>query len=193
VAHETDFHQFMLYTPVPGTPLFEEMTAAGRMLPDVDLADIHGQFKFNFAHLAISRDQSKTMLDAAFRRDYERNGPSIFRICQTTLQGWMRYKDHPDSRVRERFRWESSQLRGAYNAALWAMEHRLAHTNRELSQRIAALRGQVEAEFGGAAKWARRLAGPMMLWSAWREEHRLAAGKTYEPRPVIDRRHWAAS
>ena len=28
----TDFHQFMLYTPVPGTPLFEQMTEEGRML-----------------------------------------------------------------------------------------------------------------------------------------------------------------
>ena len=27
VAHDTDFHQFMLYTPVPGTPLFAEMTS----------------------------------------------------------------------------------------------------------------------------------------------------------------------
>ena len=25
VAHQTDFHQFMLYTPVPGTPLYQEM------------------------------------------------------------------------------------------------------------------------------------------------------------------------
>ena len=32
VSHGTDFHQFMLYTPVPGTPLFEQMTEEGRML-----------------------------------------------------------------------------------------------------------------------------------------------------------------
>ena len=32
VAHGTDFHQFMLYTPVPGTPLFEQMEQEGRML-----------------------------------------------------------------------------------------------------------------------------------------------------------------
>ena len=44
VAHETDFHQFMLYTPVPGTPLYKEMLGEGRLL-DVDLADIHGQHK----------------------------------------------------------------------------------------------------------------------------------------------------
>src|SRR3982751_2949747 len=36
VAHDTDFHQFMLYTPVPGTPLYFEMKEQGRMLPDVN-------------------------------------------------------------------------------------------------------------------------------------------------------------
>src|ERR1039457_6532726 len=49
VSHETDFHQFMLYTPVPGTPLYQEMQAQHRLI-DVDLADIHGQHKFNFQH-----------------------------------------------------------------------------------------------------------------------------------------------
>ena len=31
VRHNTDFHQFMLYTPIPGTPLHAELTAQGRM------------------------------------------------------------------------------------------------------------------------------------------------------------------
>ncbi|MDA2930682.1 radical SAM protein, partial [Acidobacteria bacterium AH-259-O06] len=79
VSHETDFHQFMLYTPMPGTPLYREMAEQGRLL-DVDLADIHGQYKFNFQHAAISRDDSKKFLDWAFWRDFERNGPSLYRI-----------------------------------------------------------------------------------------------------------------
>ena len=29
VAHDTDFHQFMLYTPVPGTPLYAQMKERG--------------------------------------------------------------------------------------------------------------------------------------------------------------------
>src|SRR6202142_444003 len=53
VSHATDFHQFMLYTPVPGTPLYSEMSQQGKLL-DVNLADIHGQDKFNFEHAAIS-------------------------------------------------------------------------------------------------------------------------------------------
>jgi hypothetical protein len=189
VSHATDFHQFMLYTPVPGTPLFHEMTEQGRML-NVDLADIHGQFQFNFDHGAISRDQSKTFLDWAFRRDFEVNGPSLFRIVQTTFQGWMRYKHHPDRRVRARFEWEARNLRKTYNAALWAMEHRLKQTNHEISQRVRELRKQMEGEFGAFSKWAARVVGPVMLWSAKREEKRLAKGKTYEPPTFIERRNW---
>ena len=122
VRYETDFHQFMLYTPVPGTPLYQEMADQGRLLTDVDLADIHGQFKFNFRHTAISRDDSKKFLDWAFWRDFERNGPSLYRLCQTLLQGWQRYKDYPDPRVRQRFARQVKKLSGAYNAALWVME-----------------------------------------------------------------------
>jgi radical SAM superfamily enzyme YgiQ (UPF0313 family) len=67
VSHSTDFHQFMLYTPVPGTPLYEQMAREDRLLRDVDYADVHGQFKFNFKHAAISRDDSKRFLDWRFR------------------------------------------------------------------------------------------------------------------------------
>ena len=36
---------------------------------------------------AISRDDSKRFLDWAFWRDFESNGPSLYRMCQTMLQG----------------------------------------------------------------------------------------------------------
>ena len=41
VSHDTDFHQFMLYTPVPGTPLYQQMAEEGRLLSDIDYADVH--------------------------------------------------------------------------------------------------------------------------------------------------------
>lgn len=189
VSHATDFHQFMLYTPVPGTPLFFEMREQGRLL-DVDLADIHGQFKFNFQHAAISREQSKTFLDWAFRRDFQVNGPSLFRIIETSYQGWMRYKDHPDGRVRARFEWQAEQFKHAYTGALWAMERQLKKTNEDIAARVRQLRAQVEGEFGAISKWAARLIGPVMLWSARREERRLARGKTYEPPTFIERSNW---
>ena len=192
VRHDTDFHQFMLYTPVPGTPLFFEMQEQGRMLPEIDLADIHGQHEFNFRHAALSKKGSKRWLDHAFRRDFERNGPSIYRICRTTLQGWKRYKDDADARVRARFTREARSLRDGYAAALWAMERHLRRTNAAVADKVHALGEEIAAEFGLRSRIASAVLGPLLLWSARREERRLAAGFTYEPKPIVERRNWTA-
>ncbi len=191
VAHETDFHQFMLYTPVPGTPLYREMDEKGRLLK-VDLADIHGQHKFNFQHAAISRDESKGFLEAAFQRDFERNGPSLYRICRTSLQGWMRYKNDPDVRVRERFAWEIRSIKTAYSGLLWAMERQLRSANEPVSRQIRALREEIAAEFGIGTRVMAWLLGPLLLWTSRREQRQLAGGKTYEPKTFIERRNWKA-
>jgi radical SAM superfamily enzyme YgiQ (UPF0313 family) len=190
VAHDTDFHQFMLYTPVPGTPLYAEMSAQGRMLEGVDLADIHGQDRFNFEHAAIPREESKKLLDWAFRRDFERNGPSIYRICRTTLEGWRRYHNDPDPRVRARFAWEARSLRDGYASALWAMEKYLRGANSAVAERIRVLRREIGREFGLMSRVMSRVLGPVILWSARREARRLAAGQTYEPRTIVERRNW---
>ena len=193
IDYETDFHQFMLYTPVPGTPLYQEMADQGRLLPNVDYADIHGQYKFNFQHGAISRDDSKRFLDWAFWRDFERNGPSLYRLCQTMLQGWQRYKDHPDPRVRERFTRQVKKIIGAYNAALWAMERDFKKVNRTVSEKIHHLRREVEKEFPVVARLTAASLGPVLLWSTRREARRLASGQTYEPPTFIERSHWIAA
>jgi radical SAM superfamily enzyme YgiQ (UPF0313 family) len=193
VGCETDFHQFMLYTPVPGTPLYQEMADQGRLLTDVDLADIHGQHELNFRHGAISRDDSKRFLDWAFRRDFERNGPSLYRMCQTMLQGWQRYKDYPDPRVRERFARQVNKLSGAYTAALWVMEREFQKINRSVSEQIHKLRREVEKEFPVVARLTSAWLGPILLWFTRREEQRLASGHTYEPPTFIERRNWVSA
>jgi radical SAM superfamily enzyme YgiQ (UPF0313 family) len=191
VAYQTDFHQFMLYTPVPGTPLYQEMAEQGRLLTDMDPADIHGQFKFNFRHAAISREDSKRFLDWAFWRDFESNGPSLYRMCRTVLNGWQRYKDYPDPRVRERFAREAKKLNSAYSAALWAMEREFKKVNRSVSEQIHKLRREVEEEFPVVARLTAASLGPILLWTTRREERRLALGRTYEPPTFIERRNWA--
>jgi radical SAM superfamily enzyme YgiQ (UPF0313 family) len=193
VGYQTDFHQFMLYTPVPGTPLYQEMSEQGRLLADIDPADIHGQFKFNFRHAAISRDDSKRFLDWAFWRDFEKNGPSLFRMCQTMLLGWQRYKDCPDARVRERYTREVKKLSSAYNAALWVMEQEFKKVNRGVSDRIHKLRREVEKEFPIVSRLTAASLGPILLWATRREENRLAKGRTYEPPTFLERTNWVAA
>lgn len=190
VAHGTVFHQFMLYTPIPGTPLYREVEADGRLLANVDLADIHGQYKFNFRHAAIRRDESKTFLDRAFRRDFEVNGPSLYRLMDGMFTSWKRYKDDADPRVRDRVRADAARLASGYGAALWAMEKFLREPHRTVSDRIRELRLRIEREIGGLAPIVNRLAGPLLLLSARREARLGAAGRVLEPRTFVDRRNW---
>ena len=191
VSHDTDFHQFMLYTPAPGTPLYEQMLKEGRLLRGVEYADVHGQYKFNFKHGAISREDSKRFLDWAFWRDFEANGPSLYRIARTLLAGWKRYKDWPDVRVRERFAREMQRLSGLYGAALWAMERQFRSVNRGVSEQIRALRNEFRRESGIVSRMLPPVLGPLLLWTTRREDRRLARGKTYEPPTILERKNWA--
>jgi radical SAM superfamily enzyme YgiQ (UPF0313 family) len=192
VAHDADCHQFMLYTPIPGTPLYQDVEAQGRLL-DVDLADIHGQWKFNFEHEAIARDDSKTLLDWAFDLDYQRNGPSLFRLMRTMFDGWKRYRNDPDPLVRARAWLEAKQLRMGYGAALWAMEKYLRDTNRQVSERIRELRKEVERELGVVSRLVNHVAGPVALWASRRDNRLFPGGRRLEPRMFIDRRNWGTA
>ncbi len=193
ISHDTDFHQFMLYTPVPGTPLYQTMSEQKRLLSGVDYADVHGQFKFNFEHAAISRDDSKRILDWAFWRDFELNGPSLYRMSRTLLAGWRRYKDWPDERVRERFSREMGRLSGVYGSALWAMEWQFRKVNGEVSGKIRKLRQEFARESGFVSRMIPAILGPIFLWTTRQEERRLARGKTYEPPTIVERSNWSAA
>ena len=116
--YNTDFHQFMLYTPIPGTPLHAELSAQGRLKDESEfhVGDIHGQLIFNYRHAHIHNDQEADFVRRAFERDFEVNGPSIARIVRTMLAGWKRYKSCPDRRVRRRFAWESRELGTTFSA-----------------------------------------------------------------------------
>ena len=191
VAHDADCHQFMLYTPVPGTPLHAEMEAQGRMLNGVDLADIHGQWKFNFRHEHIGRDDSKRWLDWAFEHDFTVNGPSLFRMMRTMFEGVKRYGADSDARVRGRFASEADKLRNGYGAALWAMEKYLRGSNEEVSRRVRALRRDIERELGGVSKVVNNAVGPVLLWAARRDARKYPAGRPLEPPCFVERTNWA--
>ena len=190
VSHDADCHQFMLYTPIPGTPLHAQMEGEGRMLNGIDLADIHGQFKFNFAHEHIARDESKSWLDFAFRHDYEVNGPSLYRMMRTMYEGWKRYGQDSNARVRARVAMEADNLKRGYGAALWAMERYLRDSNRAVSERIAELRTRMESEFGVLSRIIDHAVGPFLLWSARRESLVYPDGRPLEPRTFVERRNW---
>lgn len=180
--YDTDFHQFMLYTPLSGTPLHAEKKAQG-VLKDpstFDPGDIHGQLMFNHHHPHLPAGSEAELMVRAFDRDFERNGPSTLRIVRTTLAGWKRHKHDPDPRVRSRYEWEARQLATVFSAAT-AGAKLYYRRNPEMYAKMSALLEELKEEFGWKAKLFAAFGGPYVLWNLRREEKRLKKGWTREP------------
>lgn len=182
VSHDTEFHQFMLYTPVPGTPLFEEHRAQGTLLDPEweDGTDVHGQLRFAHRHPNIPPGTEGEWLLRAFRRDFEVNGPSILRMARTALQGWLRYGQDADRRIRDRFRREAERLPVDYAAAVWAVR-RYFRDQPAIRDRADQLLRRLRGEFGLRCRVASSLGGRWLYGMLRREEKFLAAGGTIEP------------
>ena len=188
VRYDTDFHQFMLYTPIPGTPLHAELTERGLMKneSEFDLADIHGQHVLNYNHPHIKDGQESGFILRAFQRDFEVNGPSVPRIVRTTLAGWKRYRNHPDPRIRRRYVWETNGLATTYSAMLWAVK-RYYRKNRVMRKKMGRILRDLYRDFGLKARLSAMFGGPYVLRKIRQEEKRLAAGWTQEPPTYYDR------
>jgi hypothetical protein len=182
VRHNADLHQFMLYTPVPGTPLYAELDARGELLPLAELSpgDMHGQLKFNYRHPHIHDGLEGELLLRAFHRDFEQNGPSVVRIIRTVLRGWKRYRDHPNPRIRARFAHHAENLPVKYAGALWAAKRRYRR-DPHCRQLIGEVLAELYAECGWRARLAAPLVGRHLYRALCREERRLANGWTFEP------------
>jgi radical SAM superfamily enzyme YgiQ (UPF0313 family) len=194
VQHDTEFHQFMLYTPIPGTPLWGQLQREGRLTdPECrDAADTHGQLRFNYRHPNLPAGTEGAWLVKAFTRDFEINGPSVVRMARTTLLGWRRYRHHPDRRVRDRFAWEASDLATTYAGALWAARRWFA-ANPALGGRIDLVLRDICRTFGIKARLAAPLVGRYILGRLRAEDARLRAGWTYEPPTFYERTNQPAS
>lgn len=190
VGHNTDFHQFMLYTAVPGTPLHADLSSQGLLKSEDEcsLSDTHGQLTFNYRHPHIKDGRETEYLLRAFTRDFEVNGPSILRNVRTLLTGWKRHKKHPNPRIRRRYEWEARELPTTFSALAGAT--RLYYRgNREMSAKISALLKDLYAEFGLKSRLASAVGGRWLLRKLRKEEKRLAAGQTYEPQTFYERNY----
>lgn len=187
VSHETEMHQFMLYTPLPGTPLHKELSARGVVFSPNQFpeSEIHGQQFFNYRHPLIPPGQEAEMILRAFTRDYETNGPSMLRTVRTTLNAWQKYRNHPEARIRRRIKHESRGLATLSPAGIWA-GIRFFEGNETVQTKLRATLEALYKEFPVRARLVAPLIGRILLATIRREAKRLQQGQTFEPPTYYD-------
>ncbi len=161
VSLRPQFSQFMLYSPCPQTPLYAQLRDEGKLL-DVPWR-LHDGFHALFRHPALSTQRLERLVLEFFRREYEELGPSLLRLIEVRLEGYLtlRYRVQPHLQARAReYRRECLDL-----YPLLPLARRKA-PNERLRRWAGELREEVEETFKIPAS-ARLKAGLAPALAAW--------------------------
>ncbi|MBN2340097.1 MAG: radical SAM protein [Deltaproteobacteria bacterium] len=85
---EADTVQFMLFTPLPVTALYKRHKKKGLLKEDLPFEEWHGQKMLNWNHHAFPGDLAEKTLKGAFKKEFEVNSSTIYRVIETAVRGY---------------------------------------------------------------------------------------------------------
>jgi radical SAM superfamily enzyme YgiQ (UPF0313 family) len=173
LSYGCTYNQFMLYMAMPGTALWKQMKAEGRLKEKFPWCDIHGQHAQNWTHPILSDEVMGEKLDGAFRRDFEVLGPSILRMIEAHFRGYCNTASWNHELVQMRRAAMRKKL-PFYAMLLHAMGRDLEAMGNATAVKARRLRDEIVDECGWKTKLACLLSRPYV-------SHRLkAARRDYE-------------
>jgi haloalkane dehalogenase len=142
--------QFLIYGPVPGTPFNERVMKEGllheKYIRDPELMyRIADGFTAGMKHPTLSAEEIAELQRWCFEQDFQRLGPSIFRVLEGRFLGYQKLKNSPNPFLRQKAEVYAEDLRCAYPVFLAG---RLLGPNAAVRRWIGDLERQIHAELG---------------------------------------------
>ncbi len=142
--------QYLIYGPVPGTPFNERVKKEKLMREEyVENPSLMHRRADGFAtvmkHPTLSAEAIEGLQRWCFEQDFQRLGPSIFRVLEGRLLGYRKLKHSSNPHLRQKAEIYATDLRFAYPVFLAGI---LFGPNRTIRKWIRDLQEQVQAEFG---------------------------------------------
>ena len=106
-----DLHQFTNLSVFPGAPLYEKYAKEGKLIEDFPWTRIHGMDELNFKHPHFKPGDAVKIIDYAFRKKFEKNGPSVLNMAITLAQGYKKAKDDFQRRKKAGLCWNPKTLK----------------------------------------------------------------------------------
>ena len=150
VGLEADFVQFMLLTPLPVTALYRDHERRGLLRRDLPYEEWHGQKYLAYHHPEFPNNTAERFLMAAFRRDYEVNSSSMYRVVETVSRGYNHLAALPSRDACLEARIEQYRCRTLEYATILPLVVKYA-VNETEHQRATALARQITELFGRPA------------------------------------------
>jgi radical SAM superfamily enzyme YgiQ (UPF0313 family) len=137
--------QFLIYGTPYGTPSFERMQNENRLVKEryCDHSR-HDGFTLTFKHPHIGPEQMSAIQRRLYREEFERLGPSIYRVVDNWLTGYEKQFDHPAARVRakaSKYREDAHRMMMTIPAAKKYLDSTMAEKLDNLSKRLMEITG----------------------------------------------------
>jgi len=164
--------QFLIYGPVPGTPFYERIIKEN-LLQDVYTTDKDlfyrraDGFRTMIKHPTLSPSQIEDLQNWCFEQDFQRLGPSIYRVLETRFLGYLKLRDSANPVLRAKAQYYAQELRFAYPVFLAG---RVLGPNAAVRQWIGELAQRIHAELGRptlAQRFKSVLAVGAALWTGF--------------------------
>ena len=142
--------QFLIYGPVPGTPFYERVIREN-LLQDIYTSDRDlfyrraDGFRTMIKHPTLGPEEIEAIQRWCYEQDFQRLGPSIFRVLEARLLGYQKLKDSPNPLLRQKAEHYARELRVAYPAFLAG---RLLGPNAAVRRWIGDLERRIHTELG---------------------------------------------
>ncbi|KPK40971.1 MAG: hypothetical protein AMJ65_10230 [Phycisphaerae bacterium SG8_4] len=164
-----DLAQFLIYSPPPGTPFYDRVMSQGLMRDKyVEDADRrwHDGCGFNsiITHPSMSSSQIEGLQRWCFEQDFQRLGPSIYRIVETSFAGYKSWRASSSEFLQKKAAVLERGLRKAY---LVFLAGRLLGPNRRIRSQIRELDRKFRAELGAPTLAERLMSIGALGTAAW--------------------------
>ena len=187
---QTDFVQFMLYTGMPVTSLYKDLKKRGLLDMNVPFEEWHGQNVLNWHHRAFPNGEAKKFLDYAFRRDFEVNSSSIYRMTETAHRGYRRLAAMParDACLEARYRQLRERVRTYSQLLPVIAKHAVNDAERKRALALDAERRRILGPISVKERLIRL--GGRLLAARWAARVRLF-GDSIQPPTIVTRKRSA--
>ena len=176
------FSQFLFYSPVPGTPLYERLKREGRINNDLPYEDYHGLCPPLINHPAFSSELACAIQDEAYMSEYQQLGPSIARYIETDYIAWLHLRNTKSNILKLKAAGYEKKF-GYYRIILSAIE-RLA-PEASMAEMAKKVRCDIESHFGKTTAVERAAASGLFLTGCLRNLRTRYFGDVMQPPTIV--------
>jgi hypothetical protein len=110
IGLESDLLQFMELGPTPGTRLYQDYEAEGKLAAGIPWQRKHGQDEIWFHHPHFTGPETASYLRDAFIKKYLTHGPGVLNMAMTAVKGYLRVKAEIAEREKSGLTWDPRTL-----------------------------------------------------------------------------------